>query len=90
MADMKFIDEGGAVPEDMMERLMREQTFAGDGDDEDEDTMPDWATEGDESTNLPSDSGLKLKLSVNETQQPTAKRSLLLEVGNFIFILCLF
>lgn len=81
MADMKFADEGGAAPEDMMERLLREQTYAANGDEDDEDAMPDWAADNDDSI---STSTLKTGLGVSsaELQQPTAKRSLLLETLN--------
>ncbi len=89
---MKFTDEGGAAPEDMMERLLREQTFAaGDGeDDDDEDAMPDWAADGDDSASATLKSGLHLGFSTNDAQ-PTAKRSLLLEVCDILcscFLCC--
>lgn len=85
MADMKFSDEGGAAPEDMMERLLREQTYAANGDEDDEDAMPDWAADGDDSLNTNS---VKTGLGFpsGESQQPTAKRSLLLEVSTFIIV----
>ncbi len=66
MADMKFADEGGGAGEDMMERLLREQN----GDLEDDDAMPDWAADGEDST---------LDLGFGKSQ-PLEKRSLLLEV----------
>eukprot|EP01034_Spumella_vulgaris_P021599 gene21599-27637_t len=82
MADMKFTDEGGSVPEDMMERLLREQTFAANGEDEeeDDDAMPDWAADGDDSLST-SNATPKTGFGFS-SEQPAAKRNLLLETLN--------
>lgn len=58
--------EGGAVEEDMMERLLREQNNRGGLEDEEED-LPDWANDD---------------VDVAPAPQPAAKRNLLLETLN--------
>lgn len=78
MADMKLTDgEGvpGGVEEDMMERLLREQTAAagelGGALEDDDDAVPDWAMDTVSGTD-----------SLKTAPQPQAKRSLLLETLN--------